>query len=985
MEGKYSHLVETITVNTFFPVLTGAACLAELVVDALGRPLRRARLQSAACTLESEEESEAESGSESPNPSSARAVDADASIESPPTSQTDDDTDEDMYYENAWYDQRLDGVGVGDGPGMHMPASQESAQDGHGLQALLFDDGGKLTLGAVLDMLTEVASFHHASRDLMQAVVDIINLVAMDGGAPAPVLPSWESHDKRMRRSTQHVAKKYFICPYNCTSGCWPWTGRPPRRCTTCRKRIIVEPENVKQYILHHFGVEASLDAVLSHPDARKYVPTNGPPHVPHELKDSPARREFVRRPDVLTLGSFFDGVPCFRLTNTTYSVHLVTLEVMNLPFFLRLDPRFQIFTDIIPGPSKPKVLKKWLIPLLKDLQGGAYNLLFTAADYIAQVQLLCHKQLGYHGLQEDCIVQSVEDALHLVEGCIYRHLFRLLKGHVEIRKHGTFSHHSAVNGYLMGSSKGKKKEYVVLLCTIFCLIAAPVVTPALVTTLTQLERNFQTLHRQLMSPVSSPLQFHRLSHMVQCLKKFGPVFIYWTFRSERTKGQAVKRLNRRSDVEDCLQEVVMKGLLARHILGTITMAQDVLVQIQTTRSGRIRADAGDVEDQAPSSHREKHMSRLAAAMMLRRERRGCRLNLVKFPNGTPLTIASKRRLEPMETAQIRPLLQACEKPWLPQEEKTWAGDVVTQFVCGGRRFVCELDLSPRKKQDISASFVQLENEQYCLVHYGLQLEQLPQSRAPKHLERGRFCCELHLVQLKYVRNLGDTAQPEFQIRGHTFKFWPDIWPPRQKLGLHCVPKFGLGCFPKQNSTEIEKSQSDEVNLLLMLVRYLYACVSTGNTKDLKKSQLDIAEDQFVLAAEPDAEKAAVLLKNSSSSTLKTVLRAGYAKIERARVSTTDVVDKLRAHRAKNIIWRGGPADGWKVDCPETSTTIYGKNSKEEELMQRKASLHSKMQTAGQNCKNLLVAIVALLAQEKKEKKKKNLRSLQKNGHRSWR
>eukprot|EP00808_Paulinella_micropora_P030917 g51216.t1 len=44
------------------------------------------------------------------------------------------------------------------------------------------------------------------------------------------------------------------------------------------------------------------------------------------------------------------------------------------------------------------------------------------------------------------------------------------------------------------------------------------------------------------------------------------------------------------------------------------------------------------------------------------------------------------------------------------------------------------------------------------------------------------------------------------------------------------------------------------------------------NTKDLKKAQLDIAEGPFVLAAEPDAEKVAVLLKNSSSSTLKTVL-----------------------------------------------------------------------------------------------------------------
>jgi len=203
------------------------------------------------------------------------------------------------------------------------------------------------------------------------------------------------------------------------------------------------------------------------------------------------------------------------------------------------------------------------------------------------------------------------------------------------------------------GILKGKKKEYVVLLCTIFRLMAAPVVTPALVTTLTQLERNFQTLHRELMTPLSSPLQFHRLSHMVQCLKKFGPVFIYWTFRSERTMGQAVKRLNRRSDVEDCLQGVILKGLLARHVMGTITAAQDVLVEIQqATGSGGIPEDADDVEDKVPS--REQHMSRLAEVMMSRRERRGCRLNLLKFPNGTPLMIASMRLLQQTEAEQIR-------------------------------------------------------------------------------------------------------------------------------------------------------------------------------------------------------------------------------------------------------------------------------------------------------------------------------------------
>jgi len=190
------------------------------------------------------------------------------------------------------------------------------------------------------------------------------------------------------------------------------------------------------------------------------------------------------------------------------------------------------------------------------------------------------------------------------------------------------------------------------MLCSIFRLMASPVVTPRLVKTLTQLERSFQSLHRQLMSPVTSPLQFHRLSHMVECMKKFGPVFLYWTFRSERTMGQTVKRLNRRSDVEDCLQGVVTRGLLARHILGTIAEAQDVLVGIQAYSS---RHNSADIDvDMVPPSFRDLCMSRLATVMMLRRERRGCRLNLLKFPNGTPLNNVSKRRLEDIETAQIR-------------------------------------------------------------------------------------------------------------------------------------------------------------------------------------------------------------------------------------------------------------------------------------------------------------------------------------------
>ena len=238
--------------------------------------------------------------------------------------------------------------------------------------------------------------------------------------------------------------------------------------------------------------------------DVQRYLPLNestGMPvrlYVPTELKDSPAWNEYVRNPNFLSLAVYFDGVPCFRTTNHAYSVHLVTLEILNLPFFLRSDPRFTIFSDIIPGPSKPKVLKPWLKPLMTDLQVNEFNLFFSSADYVAQVQLLCHSQGGYEGcakcemravkvgdfydwrhpegadpprrkthtnairygrnaclsstgqykgfhdvplfahLQEDCIQQSVEDALHLVEGCLKRHLFRLLLGQKVVERPGT-------------------------------------------------------------------------------------------------------------------------------------------------------------------------------------------------------------------------------------------------------------------------------------------------------------------------------------------------------------------------------------------------------------------------------------------------------------------------------------------------------------------------------------------------------------------
>lgn len=52
----------------------------------------------------------------------------------------------------------------------------------------------------------------------------------------------------------------------------------------------------------------------------------------------------------------------------------------------------------------------------------------------------------------------------------------------------------------------GAHKEYVVLLCTIFRLLASPLITDSVIRTLSNLERRFQVLHRQLLPPIAAPL-----------------------------------------------------------------------------------------------------------------------------------------------------------------------------------------------------------------------------------------------------------------------------------------------------------------------------------------------------------------------------------------------------------------------------------------------------------------------------------------------
>ena len=220
-------------------------------------------------------------------------------------------------------------------------------------------------------------------------------------------------------------------------------------------------------------------------------------------------------------------------------------------------------------------------------------------------------------------------------------------------------------NGLLTGAHK----EYVVTLCTIFRLLASPVITPAVLRALFDLERNFQVMHRNLLPPVAAPLQFHRIGHIIETCQKFGPVFIYWTFRSERIMGQTVRKLPRRVEVEACLEGVILKGLLARHKLGLITMAEEVLLECQSIASVKQKdVPLQDADSDFPQSQpqkrrrgrprvklaREEHLSLLAQNMMECRERLGYRLNLVKYPNGTPLVKQAPRHLTLQEKNAVR-------------------------------------------------------------------------------------------------------------------------------------------------------------------------------------------------------------------------------------------------------------------------------------------------------------------------------------------
>eukprot|EP00808_Paulinella_micropora_P007911 g73799.t1 len=156
---------------------------------------------------------------------------------------------------------------------------------------------------------------------------------------------------------------------------------------------------------------------------------------------------------------------------------------------------------------------------------------------------------------------------------------------------------------------------------------------------------------------------------------------------------------------------------------------------------------------------------------------------------------------------------------------------------------------------------------------------------------------------------------------------------------------------------------------------------------DLKKTQLDIAQDPYVLSVKPEPAK----VVNTKSGGLKAVLRNEFDKIVRGRVTLQQIQEELKVLRAQNVVGKGEPAMGWKLQDPETAKQIECQSKGEFNLEVRRCVLIKKMMKAGQDCKNYLVAIVAKMKtekqakqehkmQEKALKREKNLEMLKPSG-----
>ena len=127
---------------------------------------------------------------------------------------------------------------------------------------------GRLRRDAVMDLLMEQACAHNLSRKCMDGFIDIINLIVLDAGADAPILPKWAAFDKRVTRAGKEVTRYYFVCPWECDTGCIPIDkpGEVPNFCSGCGAAVELSKEEAKQFTLRHFDMGVMLREILKHP-----------------------------------------------------------------------------------------------------------------------------------------------------------------------------------------------------------------------------------------------------------------------------------------------------------------------------------------------------------------------------------------------------------------------------------------------------------------------------------------------------------------------------------------------------------------------------------------------------------------------------------------------------------------------------------------------------------------------------------------------
>jgi len=117
-------------------------------------------------------------------------------------------------------------------------------------------------------MLAEQAHFHGASDEMMEGIVDIFNLLLLDGGCTVPLVASWKAFNTLLERRSAGVTSLYILCPHGCRDGATPMENAAslPRKCVGCKNAIQLRGRAAEAHVLRHFNVVQQMQAIFRHP-----------------------------------------------------------------------------------------------------------------------------------------------------------------------------------------------------------------------------------------------------------------------------------------------------------------------------------------------------------------------------------------------------------------------------------------------------------------------------------------------------------------------------------------------------------------------------------------------------------------------------------------------------------------------------------------------------------------------------------------------